>query len=112
VESESPISQPIEITDDDFDAIIQQYDVIAVDFWAPWCGPCNAMAPVIEELAQEYAGSVVFAKINTDENPSTTERFQVMGIPTLVLIQGGNEIDRIVGAVPKQDIRNVLNSIL
>lgn len=70
------------------------------------------MAPVIEELAQEYAGRVIFGKLNTDENPVTTERFGIMGIPTLLILQGGNELERIVGAVPKQEIRNVLDRLL
>ena len=71
-----------------------------------------AMAPVIEELAEEYTGKVVFGKLNTDDNPATTERFGVMGIPTLLILQGGNEVERVVGAVPKQEIRTVLDRYL
>ena len=70
------------------------------------------MAPVIEELTQEYAGRAVFGKLNTDENPVTTERFGIMGIPTFLFLQGGNEVERIVGAVPKQEIRNMLENLL
>lgn len=106
------LAQPITLSDDGFDPVVERYDLMVVDFWAPWCGPCVAMTPVIEELAQEYAGRVVFGRLNTDENPMTTERFGIMGIPTLVILQGGSEVERIVGAVPKQEIRSVLDRLL
>jgi len=109
MESEDQTSQPITLADDGFDLVVGRYDLMAVDCWAPWCGPCMVMAPVIEELAQEYSGRVIFGKLNTDENPITTERFGIMGIPTLLILQGGNEVERIVGTVPKQEIRNVLD---
>jgi thioredoxin 1 len=112
MESESYTSQPITLADDGFDLVVERYDLMAVDFWAPWCGPCMAMAPVIEELAEEYADKVIFGKLNTDENPATTERFGIMGIPTLMFLQGGTEVERIVGAVPKQEIRDVLDRLL
>lgn len=112
MEANDQIAQPITLSDDGFDPVVERYDLMVVDFWAPWCGPCMAMAPVIEELAQEYAGRVVFGKLNTDENPMTTERFGVMGIPTLLILQGGSEVERVVGAVPKQEIRNVLDPYL
>jgi len=112
METEDQTVQPITLADDGFDLAVERYDLMVVDFWAPWCGPCVVMAPVIEELAEEYAGRVTFGKLNTDENPTTTERFGVMGIPTLVILQGGNEVERIVGAVPKQEIRNVLDRYL
>jgi len=111
VETEE-LAQPITLSDDGFDPVVERYDLMVVDFWAPWCGPCVAMTPVIEELAQEYAGRVVFGRLNTDENPMTTERFGIMGIPTLVILQGGSEVERIVGAVPKQEIRSVLDRLL
>lgn len=112
METEDQTVQPITLADDGFDLAVERYDLMAVDFWAPWCGPCMVMAPVIEELAEEYAGRVTFGKLNTDENPATTERFGVMGIPTMLILQGGNEVERIVGAVPKQEIRNVLDRYL
>jgi thioredoxin 1 len=112
LEAEDQTAQPITLADDGFDMAVERYDLMVVDFWAPWCGPCMAMAPVIEELAEEYAGKVVFGKLNTDDNPAATERFGVMGIPTLLILQGGNEVERIVGAVPKQEIRSVLDRYL
>ena len=112
MESDDEMSQPIMLADDGFDPVVERYDLMVVDFWAPWCGPCVMMAPIIEELAQEYAGKVIFGKLNTDENPATTERFGIMGIPTLLFLQGGTEVERIVGAVPKHEITNVLDHLL
>ena len=112
MESEDQTTQPVTLADDGFDMAVDRYDLMVVDFWAPWCGPCMTMASVIEQLAEEYAGRVIFGKLNTDDNPATTERFGVMGIPTLLILQGGNEIERIVGAVPKQEIRTVLDRYL
>ncbi len=112
MEADDQISQAITLSDDGFDLAVERYDLMVVDFWAPWCGPCMAMAPAIEELAQEYAGRVVFGRLNTDENPMTTEKFGIMGIPTLIILQGGTEVERIVGAVPKQEIRSVLDHFL
>ena len=112
MESEDQTTQPVTLADDGFDMAVERYDLMVVDFWAPWCGPCMTMAPVIEQLAEEYAGRVIFGKLNTDDNPATTERFGVMGIPTLLILQGGSEIERIVGAVPKQEVRTVLDRYL
>jgi thioredoxin 1 len=112
MESDDEISQPITLADEGFDLLVERNDLMVVDCWAPWCGPCMMMAPIIEELAQEYAGRVIFGKLNTDENPATTERFGIMGIPTFLFLQGGTEVERIVGAVPKQEIRNMLDRIL
>jgi thioredoxin 1 len=112
MEPDEQMSQPITLADDGFDLAVERYDLMVVDCWAPWCGPCMMMAPIIDELAQEYAGRVIFGKLNTDENPATTERLGIMGIPTFLILQGGNEVERIVGAVPKQEIRNVLDHFL
>jgi thioredoxin 1 len=112
MEADDDTAEPMTLADDGFDLAVERYDLMVVDFWAPWCGPCMVMAPVIEELAGEYADRVIFGKLNTDENPATTERFAVMGIPTLLFLQGGTEVERIVGAVPKQEIRSVLDRLL
>ena len=112
MESDDHVAQPMTLADDGFDLAVERYDLMMVDFWAPWCGPCMAMELVIEELAEEYADRVIIGKLNTDENPATTERFGVMGIPTLLFLQGGTEVERIVGSVTKQDIRNVLDRFL
>jgi thioredoxin 1 len=112
MESDELTARPITLADDGFDIVVGRYDLMVVDCWAPWCGPCMTMAPIIEDLAEEYAGRVIFGKLNTDENPLTTERFGIMGIPTFLFLQGGQEVERIVGAVPKQEIKNVLDNLL
>jgi len=99
-------SKPLKATDENFDEIISKYDVVVVDFWAPWCGPCRLIAPVIEKLAKEMKGKVVFAKLNVDENPKMAMRYRVMSIPTLILFKEGKIADRLVGALPEDMLRD------
>ncbi|HID71407.1 MAG TPA: thioredoxin, partial [Thermoplasmata archaeon] len=94
-----------------FDETVKE-GVTLVDFWAPWCGPCRMIAPVIEQLAKEYAGKVVFAKLNTDENRNTAMRFGIMSIPTLLVFKNGKLVDRIVGALPKPMLEHKLKPYL
>jgi thioredoxin 1 len=96
------ISKPIEMTDATLTEIIRNNPLVVVDCWAPWCGPCHMIAPVIEEMARDYAGRILFGKLNIDENPRTAMEFQVMGIPTQLVFKDGRLVDRIVGAVPRQ----------
>ncbi len=102
----------VHLSDSNFDEFIQKSPVVVVDFWAEWCMPCRMIAPIIEDLAKEYAGKVLFGKLNVDENPETAERFQVFSIPTLVIIKNGREIERIVGYTPKNRIEAVLKRYL
>ena len=102
------LSIPIMVTDDSFDQTVKKYPLIVVDCWAEWCGPCRMIAPVIEEMAKEHAGKIVFGKLNVDENPETATRFNIMGIPTLLVMKNGAEVDRIVGVAPKPMIENKL----
>ena len=102
------IDRPLKITDGTFVEAVKKYPLLVVDCWAPWCGPCKMIAPVLEEMAKEYAGRVVFGKLNVDENPETAVRFNVMSIPTLLIMKDGKEVDRIIGAVPKQSIEGKL----
>jgi thioredoxin 1 len=95
-------NEPIEITDSSFDDETNKYPVVVVDCWAAWCGPCRMIAPVVEELAQEYQGKIVFGKLNVDENRETSQKFGIMSIPTLLVLKDGKEIDRLVGAAPKE----------
>jgi thioredoxin 1 len=96
--------QVIHITDSNFNEIINKNQLVLVDFFADWCMPCRMMAPVVEELAKEYAGKVLVGKINVDENPATADRFQVYSIPTLIILKAGEEVDRIVGFAPKGQV--------
>jgi len=106
------MSKPVYVTDADFSVTVKKHPVALIDFWAEWCGPCRALAPTIEELHKEYAGKVFIGKLDVDENPQTAEGFQVLSIPTLIVMKNGQEVDRIVGCVPKKSIEAVLKKHL
>ena len=99
------------LTDADFGAAVASGATL-VDFWAPWCGPCKAVAPVLEELAGEYAGKVAIAKVNVDEQPATAEAFGIMSIPTMILFKDGKPAGKVVGALPKASLRGFLDGAL
>ncbi|UCB59566.1 MAG: thioredoxin [Thermoplasmatales archaeon] len=99
---------PIKITDADFEENIKKYKTIVIDCWAPWCGPCRIVAPVIDELAKEMAGKIVFGKLNVDENPIISGNLQIMSIPTMLVYKDGNLVDRLVGAYPKEELKKKL----
>ena len=104
---------PVVVTDATFAAQVEQAPVpVLVDAWAPWCGPCKVLSPVVDELATELAGRVRVAKLNVDENPATAARFGIRGIPTLLVLRGGREIDRMVGVLPKVEIARRLDRAL
>ena len=98
--------KPILLSDASFSSEISKYPLMVVDFWAAWCGPCRMVAPVIEQLAKEYAGRVAFGKLNVDENPLTSNEFEVQSIPTLLIFRNGEAVDEIIGAVPKYQIES------
>ena len=105
-------NKPVEVTDKTFDETIRNNQLVVVDCWAPWCGPCQMVAPIIEELAKQYAGKVLFGKLNVDENPLIAMRYGIMGIPTLLFFKNGELVDRIVGAIPKQMLEQKIKSFL
>ena len=104
------MAKPFAVTDADFDAeVIKSETPVLVDFWAPWCGPCRIVGPIVDQLAAEANGRYRIAKLNVDDNPQTASRYQVASIPTMLIFKNGAVIDRIVGAQPKQAIVERLN---
>jgi thioredoxin len=102
----------VHLTDASFDTTLAaQAGAVVVDFWAEWCGPCKAIAPVLEELAQEYAGKITIAKVNVDEHPGVAARYQVRSIPTLLFFKGGKVVDQVIGAIPKTKIKEKLDKV-
>jgi thioredoxin 1 len=101
------------VTDATYDEDVLQSELpVLVDFWAPWCGPCRMVAPVIEELSQEYEGKMAFAKVNTDENVEVAGKLGIRGIPTLIVYVAGEEVERMVGFAPKPTLKSKLDAIL
>ena len=104
---------PLHVNDQDFKTtVLGAKTPVLVDFWAAWCGPCRMIAPFVEELATDYAGKAVVAKMDTDANPQTPMQYGIMGIPTLIIFKNGQEVDRIVGAAPKAAIAKKLDAVL
>jgi len=100
----------IQLSDGNFEAEVLKCDLpVLVDFWAPWCGPCRAMGPVIDELTNEYAGQVKVTKMNVDENPATPSKYGIRAIPTLILFKGGEVVEQITGAVSKSSIKEMIS---
>jgi thioredoxin 1 len=107
------IDEPIHVTDAAFEKTIMQSPIpVIVDFWAPWCGPCKMVAPILDKLAKELAGKVLIAKVNTDENPEWAMKFGVQGIPTMLFVFNGKVVHRQVGALPEPMLRDVVNEFL
>ena len=107
------MTKPIEVTDDEFDEEVLQADLpVLVDFWAEWCGPCHTIAPILEGLAEEYDGKVKFVKVDTEENFHTTDHYGILSLPTLLVFKGGQQVDKILGAKPKGDLKRSLDKVL
>ena len=105
--------EPLHLTDATFEKEVLESDVPAlVDFWAPWCGPCRMVAPVIKELAAEFDGRMVVAKLNTDENSETAIKYGIMSIPSMIIFKDGQEAERMIGARPKQALAEALETFL
>jgi thioredoxin 1 len=100
----SSITEPLVLTDSNFQTEISKYPLLLVDFWAPWCGPCRMVSPIIEQLAKEYSGKVAFGKVNVDENQMISGAFGIQSIPTMMVFKNGKAVDTMVGAMPKAQI--------
>jgi thioredoxin 1 len=108
--SEKETVMAIQVTDANFEQEVLKCDLpVLVDFWAPWCGPCRAMGPVIDELANEYAGQIKVAKMNVDENPASPSKYGIRAIPTLILFKKGEVVEQITGAVSKSSIKDMIS---
>lgn len=107
------INEPIHVTDAAFEKTVLQSSLpVIVDFWAPWCGPCKMIAPTLEKIAKEYAGKIIVAKVNTDENPEWAMKYGIQGIPTLLFISNGKIVHRQVGALPEKALRDIVTQFL
>ncbi len=108
----SSITEPIVLTDSNFASEATKYPIMLVDFWAPWCGPCRMVSPIIEQLSREYSGRVAFGKVNVDENQRIAASFGIQSIPTLMIFKGSKAVDIIIGAMPKAQIEMKLKQQL
>ena len=107
------MSEPLKVDDKGFEEVVLKAKTpTLVDFWAAWCAPCRAIAPVVEELAKEYAGRVGFAKLNVDENPKTATQYGIRSIPTLLLFKNGKPVKQIVGFTPKKELQKEIDALL
>jgi thioredoxin 1 len=107
------MSNEMEFTESNFSAEVLQSDVpVLVDFWAPWCGPCKMVAPIVEEISTEYAGKIKVGKLNTDDNQTVASQYGIMSIPTLMIFKNGEVVERIIGAQPKEALTGKIDSVL
>lgn len=107
------MSKPVEIEESKFDEAVLKSEIpVMVDFWAPWCGPCRMVAPVVEELSDDYDGKVNFVKINVDNSPKIASQYGIMSIPTLMVFKGGKPVDTIIGFRPKEELQRSLETAL
>ena len=105
--------EPINVTDAAFESTVMESELpVIVDFWAPWCGPCKMVAPILDKLAKEYTGKILIAKVNTDDEPQWAQKYNVTGIPTMLLVANGKVVHRQVGALPEPILRDVVDQFI
>lgn len=110
---QSFFDQPVEITDNTFNSEVMSFSSpVLVDCWAPWCGPCRMVAPILEQIAKEYAGKIKISKLNIDENPKTASEYSIQSIPTMLFFSEGKLVDKVIGAIPKAEIEKRLQQFL
>lgn len=105
-------AKPIHLSEEEFDKFIKSHDLVLVDFWAEWCGPCRMIAPILDEIARDYAGKLAVAKIDVDRNHGLAMRFGIMSIPTLILFKNGKPVDMMIGARPRPAIEDMIRQHL
>ncbi|MGP3702618.1 MAG: thioredoxin [Candidatus Bathyarchaeota archaeon] len=109
---ENTSGKPVNVYDENFQLFVDTHKLVVVDFWATWCPPCRIIAPIIDKLAKQYAGKVVFAKVDVDQNPKTASMYNITAIPTLVFLKNGVEVERIIGALPESEVKQVIEKLL
>lgn len=107
------MAEPVIITAENFDSeVLQASEPVLIDFWAPWCGPCRVIGPVVEEFASQYSGKLKVGKLNVDDHPAVAQRFGITGIPALLFFKDGNVVDTVVGAVPKNVLQKHVDDVV
>jgi thioredoxin 1 len=110
-EGQAPVL-PVEVTTADYPAIADRFQFLVIDCWAPWCGPCKQITPIVEQLHEQYKGTMTFGFLNTDENQDLAMEFGIMGIPTILVVKGGQHVDSLVGVMPKAEVERRLKELL
>jgi thioredoxin 1 len=111
-QKKSAANKPVDLTDATFTEAVQNHSLVVVDCWAPWCGPCRYVSPLIENLAQDYAGKIFFGKLNVDTNKKVAMKYGIMGIPTLLVFKNGKLVDQIIGAKPREKLEPIITQYL
>ncbi len=111
-QEETVPSSPVDLTDMTFKEAVQSHPLVVVDCWAPWCGPCRLISPILEEIARDYAGKIFFGKLNVDENPKVATQYGIMSIPTLLIFKNSRLVDRVIGAMPRKILESRITRYL